>query len=114
MYTENGGCSHEQAPDGVQCFDGDGTVGACGNGLCVVTKEEFSDTICTQASSGCAGYDPYIVNRLNGTCLVEWCNFDAPGRSLQPKPSGSPCVRSLKKGSPEFVVSQCNSCGECM
>ena len=111
-FTEQGGCAHVAKANGDSCFANDG-VGECINGLCVFTRDDFSEAVCVDASRECHGLAPYIVSRLDGSCLIEWCNFDEPGRSLRPKPSGSPCVKTLAPGTPEFVVGQCGPCGEC-
>ena len=114
--SSSGNCSHERQPEHTQCFgfgDTSGTIGQCVNGLCIVIKNGFADTMCVSASTECAGDEPYIANRLEGTCLVEWCNYDGRGRTLRTKAAGSPCVRVLAKGTPEFVVGQCSPCGNC-
>jgi len=110
------GCTHERNPNGAKCFgfgDTNGTIGECFNGLCIVTKNDFADVMCVDASRECSGDEPYIVNRLDGSCLIEWCNFNSPGRSLRSKPAGAPCVRTLGNGTPEFAVGQCSPCAEC-
>lgn len=113
FFSGDYGCRHEKWPDGTACF-GDDSIGQCENGMCVVEHSNgFSDTICASESDGCYGTEPYVVNRLDGSCLVEWCNFDKPGRSVQQKPAGSPCVRG-KEGVPEFTTSQCGPCGTCL
>jgi hypothetical protein len=114
VYNDKYGCTHKLHPSGTQCFNNEGRIGVCSQGLCVVTKNDFVDTICTESTDGCYGIDPYIVRRIDGACVNEWCNYNTPGRSLQPKPAGSPCVKPKQDGSPEFATSQCNSCGECI
>lgn len=112
FFAEKGGCQHKQKASGSAC-SADGSYGECDNGLCVVTKHEFTDAVCVDASRECYGVKPYIINRIDGSCLHEWCNYDELGRSLRPKPAGSPCVRSIA-GTPEFFMGQCSPCGECV
>ena len=114
--SSGGNCLHKRQPDLTPCFgfgDTSGTIGQCVNGLCIVMKNDFADTMCVDASTECVGDTPYIVNRLEGSCLVEWCNYNGHGRTLQTKAAGSPCVHPIKEGTPEFVVGQCSSCGNC-
>jgi hypothetical protein len=113
IYDPEHGCTHDPMPNGAQCVGDDDRTGQCGYGLCIVERDGLQDTVCAESSTGCYGYDPYVVKRFDGACIIEWCNYDKPGRSVQPKPAGSPCVRSIAKGSPEFRTGQCNACGEC-
>jgi hypothetical protein len=113
VYSPKYGCAHEQVVDGASCFV-DANIGYCQYGLCLIDHDGWSDTVCDIASNKCYGSDPYRVKDIVGSCYAEWCNYDEPGRSIRPKPAGSPCVRAISEGSPEFVASQCGPCGECL
>lgn len=114
-----GTCHHDALSSGAYCENDTGESGSCADGLCEVKRELsgelYADAVCNEgASAACVGADPYVVNRLEGSCFWEWCNVDGDSRTLRTKPAGSPCVYPKEPGSPEFIQGQCSPCGTCL
>lgn len=113
MYTSNS-CEHVYRGDGALCVGSGDRQGVCELGNCVVQKWDAKAAVCTAPADECVDGGAYVLKQLDGSCYAEWCNLQGHGKSVLPRPAGSPCVRRVAPGVPEWIAGQCSACGTCL
>ena len=94
FYSEKYGCTHEQIPDNVSCFDDRG-IGTCVDGECL--------------HSSC---DDGSLDWLDGTCKIGQCVNGL--YRIVPKIAGVPCVLPRPVGDPPWIEGTCDDSGTCI